>query len=273
MSFDKLQDKKQNIKLQEQAKKNKDDLLFAGTKIEKAVLEAAHRIIEHAQSRGATVSVTNLPKGLATSADIKALQSVLEQKDTNVQVTTKNNTDELKTSILQLLEVMQSIDKKDDSDVLLALESIEEELKSSEPVEVSNLDDLGNFFFSLEKAIEKIKLEVDLSPINKLGEAVSQIRFDMPADLMQESEKQLRKVNKNLEYLINKPTVVSSGGGGGSNGLQPSVDYDYLDVQQTSAAVETYVYKSGGSSGATVQTITMTYVDATKAELDNVEYT
>lgn len=49
-------------------------------------------------------------------------------------------------------------------------------------------------------------------------------------------------------------------------------DYDYIDVQQTSSTVETYVYKEGGSGGTTVQTITVTYTDASKADVDSVSY-
>lgn len=56
------------------------------------------------------------------------------------------------------------------------------------------------------------------------------------------------------------------------NSLTPNVDFDYIDIQQTSATVETYVYKQGGVSGTTVQTITVTYTDSTKNDLDKVEY-
>lgn len=55
-------------------------------------------------------------------------------------------------------------------------------------------------------------------------------------------------------------------------GLTPLEDYDYIDSQQTSATVETYVYKLGGSGGTTVLTATVTFTDATKAVLDYVEY-
>mgnify|MGYP001061082690 CR=1 FL=1 len=55
-------------------------------------------------------------------------------------------------------------------------------------------------------------------------------------------------------------------------GLTPNEDYDYIDVQQTSATVETYVYKDGGSGGTTVLTIVVTYVDSTKADIDHVAF-
>ena len=69
----------------------------------------------------------------------------------------------------------------------------------------------------------------------------------------------------------NSVAVVNSDGSS-IGGLTPNTDFDYIDIQQTSATVETYVYKQGGSSGTTVQTITVTYTDSTKNDLDKVEY-
>lgn len=57
-----------------------------------------------------------------------------------------------------------------------------------------------------------------------------------------------------------------------TGGLVPNVDYDYIDIQQTSATVETYVFKLGGAGGSTVQTIVVTYTSAAKTDLDTVEY-
>lgn len=48
------------------------------------------------------------------------------------------------------------------------------------------------------------------------------------------------------------------------------VDFDYLDVQQTSATVETYVFKTGGSGGTTVLTVTVTYTSSAKSDIDTV---
>ena len=62
----------------------------------------------------------------------------------------------------------------------------------------------------------------------------------------------------------------------GSDDLVPvlkSINYDYLDVQQTDADTETYVFKSGGASGTVVQTIVVNYTDSTKANIDNVTWT
>ena len=48
------------------------------------------------------------------------------------------------------------------------------------------------------------------------------------------------------------------------------INWDALDVQQTSATVETYVFKTGGISGTTVATCVVTYTSSTKADLDTV---
>lgn len=55
-------------------------------------------------------------------------------------------------------------------------------------------------------------------------------------------------------------------------GLTPGVDYDYLDVQQTNATTETYVFKTGGDGGTTVLTIVVVYTDSTKADINTVAW-
>jgi len=51
------------------------------------------------------------------------------------------------------------------------------------------------------------------------------------------------------------------------------VNWDALDVQQTSGAVETYVFKAGGIAGTTVATCTVTYTSAARDILLNVVWT
>lgn len=55
------------------------------------------------------------------------------------------------------------------------------------------------------------------------------------------------------------------------SGPLAGISWDYCDVQQTSAIVETYVFKSGGSGGDIVKTIVVTYTAADKTTLDTVE--
>lgn len=54
--------------------------------------------------------------------------------------------------------------------------------------------------------------------------------------------------------------------------LVAGTDYDFIDVQQTSPTVETFVYKLGGSGGTTVRTVVVTYTSSTKADIDTVEF-
>lgn len=56
-------------------------------------------------------------------------------------------------------------------------------------------------------------------------------------------------------------------------GLIAGVDYDYIDVQQTDADTETYIFKTGGSGGTTIRTIVVNYTSSTKADIDNVAWT
>lgn len=54
--------------------------------------------------------------------------------------------------------------------------------------------------------------------------------------------------------------------------LISGVDYDYLDVQQTDADTETFVFKTGGSGGTTVRTIVVNYTSSAKTDIDNVTW-
>ena len=55
-------------------------------------------------------------------------------------------------------------------------------------------------------------------------------------------------------------------------GLVAGTDFDHIDGQQTSATVDTYVYKTGGSGGTTVQTVVVTYTNSAKTDVDTVAY-
>ena len=98
-------------------------------------------------------------------------------------------------------------------------------------------------------------------------------------------EKLLKDSNKLLKGILDKP--ISKGGGGGgratpyqdSNGIpafvtrfEPLSDYDYIDGQQTSTTVDTYVYKLGGSGGTIKRIITVTYTSTAKSDIDSVVF-
>lgn len=48
------------------------------------------------------------------------------------------------------------------------------------------------------------------------------------------------------------------------------INWDALDVQQTSATVDTFLFYSGGLAGSLVATCTVTYTDSTKENLNTV---
>lgn len=50
-------------------------------------------------------------------------------------------------------------------------------------------------------------------------------------------------------------------------------EYDYISATYPLTTQEVYVYKTGGSGGATVATVTVNYVDATKEAILNVTKT
>lgn len=50
-------------------------------------------------------------------------------------------------------------------------------------------------------------------------------------------------------------------------------DYDYIAVTYPTSSSEVYTFKTGGSGGTTVATVTVTYADSTKEDLSTVEKT
>lgn len=65
----------------------------------------------------------------------------------------------------------------------------------------------------------------------------------------------------------NLKTVGSSGGG-----LVTS-SYDYIAYTNTNSTTDTYVYKSGGSGGTTVATVTIVFTDTSKQQMSTVTRT
>lgn len=117
---------------------------------------------------------------------------------------------------------------------------------------------------ALEAAIKKMPQteipETDLSPlVSKFDDMLAKLsEIDTGVRMKPQSPSTLKVTNPDGSPI--------------GSSLTPGTDFDYIDCQQTSATVETYVYKQGGVSGTTVQTITVTYTDSTKNDLDKVEY-
>ena len=60
---------------------------------------------------------------------------------------------------------------------------------------------------------------------------------------------------------------VSVTGAVGTGGMLSGILYDYVAVTYPDVDEEVYTFKSGGSGGTTVATITVLYTDSTKANL------
>ncbi len=56
-------------------------------------------------------------------------------------------------------------------------------------------------------------------------------------------------------------------------GAAVDVSWDYLAVSYPSGTQEVYTFKTGGSGGTTVKTITVNYTSSTKDAIDNVAIT
>jgi len=83
------------------------------------------------------------------------------------------------------------------------------------------------------------------------------------------------------QYLPNQGAPFTATSVAASDGTQLQVvtsgfaipDYDYVAVTYPLTTQEVYEFKTGGVAGTTVGTITVNYVDATKADILNVART
>lgn len=74
-----------------------------------------------------------------------------------------------------------------------------------------------------------------------------------------------------VQILDNGGTPITSFGGSASGLDLPA--YDYVAYVNVSATADRYVFKTGGSGGATVATINIVYVDSTKDQISTVTKT
>lgn len=73
-------------------------------------------------------------------------------------------------------------------------------------------------------------------------------------------------VKHGLDVNVISGAITVSVGGSPLN----DINWDALDVQQTSSTVDTFLFYSGGLAGTLVATCTVTYTDSTKENLNNV---
>lgn len=56
-----------------------------------------------------------------------------------------------------------------------------------------------------------------------------------------------------------------------TGGVLVNEAFDYISVAYPTSSSEVYTYKTGGSGGTTVATVTVTYTDSTKENIQSVE--
>lgn len=204
----------------------------------------------------------------------------------------------IKDALMSLHELINGKEVYDDSLIIEQLkelqynsvlktdvEKLEQAIRETTTVEIQD-------FQKLLKSVENIRNDDVIQAVNQLAANLQEQSSQQAKDY--QPVRRVRKIGTKFVF-DDEPLQVSIAGGGGSSvqsslirngnsisvvnsdgssigGLTPNTDFDYIDIQQTSSTVETYVYKQGGVSGTTVQTITVTYTDSSKNDLDKVEY-
>ena len=306
MDLSKLRDINEQKAQDAVVNKRHDELLLESTKTQEVIAKSFSSLVRFLDGKTTKTEVINQLREIGTP-DVKYVVSAID--DLHQTLKTHENTDltEITGVMKQVLEEAKKIPKElpEQKEVKLhdytkQLASLEKAIKAVEQVVKEQNLIAEAPVINVPEAVVNVE-KPDLKPLQtSIAKVVSAVNEIVIPELDTSGlEKLIKRSNKLLNDLIDKP--VSSGGGGGGgratpyedsngipffvivesdgsipvtvkNSLTPNVDFDYIDIQQTSATVETYVYKQGGVSGTTVQTITVTYVDSSKNDLDKVEY-
>jgi soluble cytochrome b562 len=306
MNLQPLQDIRDKNEAKADQQRRHSELLLEENKTQEIIVKSFENLVKYLNGSITKTEVINQLDTIHTP-DVKYIIDALNSLHSTLK--THENTDltELTAVLKQVLDETKQIPKalpaevtipepKDYKDQFTSLEnaikSVEKVVKAQKLIAEAPIVNVPETTVNVEKP--------DLKPLQKsITEVVNAVNGVVIPELSTtELEKLIKKTNKLLNDLLDKP--VSSGGGGGGratpyetstgapyfvvveadgsipvtvkNSLTPNVDFDYIDIQQTSATVETYVYKQGGASGTAVQTITVTYTDSNKNDLDKVEY-
>ena len=223
---------------------------------------AKERRTRREQDRADIIALTN---------EIKAFNKLINDKE-DIDLT------ELKTQLTKLPELIAEPLNKSLGGFL---DSFEPYLKMSQ--QKQKTPDLPGLLKNLKIEQPKLDLKPIAKEISKLKNK-AQKQSQNPEDFLP-----YRRVVKMGTRFMFDDNMTSGGGGGGVDtsglattakqddiknqlALKPGSDFDYIDAQQTSSSVDTYVYKTGGSGGTTVQTITVTYTSSAKTDIDKIEY-
>lgn len=209
---------------------------------------------------------------VSATADVKdALNSLYEL------INGKETYDDSKL-VAQLKELQSNTVLKDQ------IEQLEQTIKDKTDIKVKDLDQLIKQVSEINNADVvnainnlTVKLETQFSQQAKDYQPVRRVRKVGNRFVFDDEKVQVNvsapgsSVQSGLTRNGNAIAVVNPDGSD-VNGLIAGQDFDYIDVQQTSSTVETYVYKSGGATGSIVQTIVVTYTSSAKTDINTVEY-
>lgn len=273
--------------------------------LENTVVQAFNALIQFMDGKTTKTEVVNQLKSISTP-DVDKLVPLLSKLDTTVQ----SNKVDLKPLVAQLTAINRQVSlipkshpEKPEPTEKVKVTNLDEIILDTSAVEKAikalKLDVKAPIINTEKTDLAPLKdVMLDLLKVIKDQKPVEIPAFpEIPKTDLTKVETKLDTSNKLLKEITEKKFGGGGGGGNGSpytdstgttknviltadgsipvtvkNSLTPNVDFDYIDIQQTSATVETYVYKQGGVSGTTVQTITVTYTDSTKNDLDKVEY-
>ncbi len=256
-----------------------------------AVLFSLSEQLNFQQNATSKVEVTNPTPATDNSEVVKKLDELLnEELKKSTDTAMLDLVKSIKQTLVDLPEKLEQPEQREDvrvtnlKDYTEVLQRIENYLKEqpapvfSPEIEVKPSDvviDLSKLEKLIGELKKAVKLEVNvpevdnsllISAMESVKQSVDGIVIPKPANFVAS----FRDTNgKATSAELNPDGSIPVNINGN---LIPNVDYDYIDAQQTSATVETYIYKLGGSGGTVIRTVVVTYTDSTKADLDYVEF-
>ncbi len=219
-----IKDKKLKDKETQEMLDRHSELLSGNENLQRAILDAAKATIESSVSHRPDVMVQNFPDTLATSEDIQALLEAFRQTQVETQETTEKGTESVESVMKEVLASLQRLEAKDhESAMVNAINSIE----MPDSLEISNIDDMGDFFFSLQQAVEEKETVVNVdapdfselkAEMAELKQAVREIQMPeipetvFPTELFMGMLSEMQSQRLILEKILARPIPVGSGG-------------------------------------------------------------
>lgn len=238
------------------------------------------KLLEDVESRKPEVqSLAELKK---VSQSLEGLSAYLQRQNQTTEKTSGDIADVL-LDVRDALDEFTSQEAPEQPDYAKPVVGAVEDLKTALTVAIKGIE------VSPKVAVPNVKVEapkLDLSGVEKamreIPKALEAAIKKMPQTEIPETDlsplvskfddmlAKLSEIDTGVRMKPQSPSTLKVTNPDGSpigSSLTPGTDFDYIDCQQTSATVETYVYKQGGVSGTTVQTITVTYTAADKENL------